>query len=390
MVIQTGRALKDCRAEVERSIVTMGLCAEEAKRVAGEVIPIDAVPAGVGKIGFTLRVPVGVVAAIFPFNTPLNLACHKVGPALAAGNAVILKAPLEGALVSVRLVEALLEGGVPPTAVQLIHGGGGGGASLVAHPLVDLINFTGGGPTAQRIVATSGLKRTLFELGGNGATIVHADANVEKAVDGIVPGAFGLAGQSCVSVQRLYVHRSLYELILPMLVQRVAALRLGDPMDPATDIGSLISEGAALRIETWIQEAVAGGARVLTGGERSGAILQPTVLVDVRPDDRVVCEEVFGPTLAVIPYDSLDEAFAAVNDSPWGLQAGIYTRSLDVAMAAARHIRVGGLNVNGPSRGRTDVQPYGGVKQSGWGREGPRFAIEEMTDLRMITFAPAG
>jgi acyl-CoA reductase-like NAD-dependent aldehyde dehydrogenase len=193
-----------------------------------------------------------------------------------------------------------------------------------------------------------------------------------------------------VSVQRLYVHRSLHERILPMLVQRVAALRIGDPMDPATDIGSLISEGAATRIETWIQEAVARGARVLTGGERRGAILQPTVLVDVRPDDRVVCEEVFGPTLAVIPYDSLDEAFAAVNDSPWGLQAGIYTRSLDVAMAAARQIRVGGLNVNGPSRGRTDVQPYGGVKQSGWGREGPRFAIEEMTDLRMITFAPAG
>jgi acyl-CoA reductase-like NAD-dependent aldehyde dehydrogenase len=389
MAIQSGRALKDCRAEVERSVVTMGLCAEEAKRIGGEVVPIDAVPSGAGKLGFTLRVPVGVVAAIYPFNTPLNLACHKVGPALAAGNTVVLKAPLEGALVSVLFVEALLEAGVPPTAIQLIHGGGGGGAALVRHPLVDLINFTGGGPTASRIVATAGLKRTLFELGGNGATIVHADANVDKAVAGLVPGAFGLAGQSCVSVQRLYVHRSLYDDLVAMLVERVKALTIGDPMDPATDIGSLINEGAAIRIESWIQEAVSKGARTLTGGRRTGAVLEPTVLVDVKPDDRVVCEEVFGPTLAVLPYDDLGEALAAVNDSPWGLQAGIYTRSLDVAMRAAREIRVGGLNVNGPSRGRTDVQPYGGVKQSGWGREGPRFAIEEMTDIRMITFAPA-
>jgi acyl-CoA reductase-like NAD-dependent aldehyde dehydrogenase len=389
MVVQSGRALKDCRAEVDRSIVTMGLCSEEAKRIGGEVVPIDAVPSGTGKLGFTLRVPVGVVAAIFPFNTPLNLACHKLGPALAAGNTVVLKAPLEGALVSVLLVEAVLEAGVPSTALQLIHGGGGSGAALVRHPMVDLINFTGGGPTAQRIVATGGLKRTLFELGGNGATIVHADANLEKAVDGIIPGAFGLAGQSCVSVQRLYVHRSLYERMLPMLVERVGALKVGDPMDPGTDIGSLISEGAARRIEAWIGEAVARGAKVLTGGKRTGAVLEPTILVDVRSDDRVVCEEVFGPTLAVLPYDDLEHAIAAVNDSPWGLQAGIYTRSLDVAMRAAREIRVGGLNVNGPSRGRTDVQPYGGVKQSGWGREGPRYAIEEMTDLRMVTLAPA-
>ena len=313
-----------------------------------------------------------------------------MGPALAAGNTVILKAPLEGAIVSVKLVEALLEEGVPATAVQLIHGGGGGGAALVAHPLVDLINFTGGGPTAERIVATAGLKRTLFELGGNGATIVHGDANLEKAVDGIIPGAFGLAGQSCVSVQRLYVHRSLYEQILPMLVERVTALRVGDPMDPATDIGSLISQPAAERIESWVQEAVARGARVLAGGQRSGAVMQPTLIVDVRADDRVVCEEVFGPTLAVLPYDSLDEADRRRERQPLGPPGrdlhAIPGRGNGGRQADPR----GRPERERPVRGRTDVQPYGGVKLSGWGREGPRFAVEEMTDLRMITFAPAG
>jgi acyl-CoA reductase-like NAD-dependent aldehyde dehydrogenase len=389
MVIQSGRALKDCRTEVERSVATLGLSAEEAKRIGGEVVPVDAVPSGAGKLGFWMRVPVGVVAAIYPFNTPLNLACHKLGPALAAGNTVVLKAPIEGALVSRLLVEALLEAGTPPTAIQLIHGGGGGGSALVEHPLVDLINFTGGGETALRILRAAGLKRTLFELGGNGATIVHSDANLDKAAAGIVPGAFGLSGQSCVSVQRVYVQSGVYEEFLDLIVERTSKLRIGDPMDPETDIGTMISEDAARRVEGWIAEAAASGARVLAGGHRSDATVEPTILVDVKPTDRVVCQEVFGPTLAVLPYDDLADAFEAANDTPWGLQAGIYTRSLDVAMRAARKMQVGGLNVNGPSRGRTDVQPYGGVKQSGWGREGPRYAIQEMTDLRMVTIAPA-
>jgi acyl-CoA reductase-like NAD-dependent aldehyde dehydrogenase len=389
MVVQGGRALKDCRTEVERSIATLGLSAEEAKRINGDVVPVDAVPSGTGKLGFTIRVPVGVVAAIYPFNAPLNLACHKLGPALAAGNTVVLKAPIEGALVSRLLVEAVLDAGTPRTAVQLLHGGGGGGAALVEHPLVDLINFTGGGETALRIIRAAGLKRTLFELGGNGATIVHADANVGKAAAGIVPGAFGMSGQSCVSVQRVYAHHDIYDEFVELLVENTRALRIGDPMDPETDIGSMISEEAARRVESWIAEAVEGGARVLTGGRRSGATVEPTILVDVKPTDRVACQEVFGPTMAVFPYTDLDAAFAAANDTPWGLQAGIYTRSLDVAMRAARTISVGGLNVNGPSRGRTDVQPYGGVKQSGWGREGPYYAIREMTDLRMVTIAPA-
>jgi acyl-CoA reductase-like NAD-dependent aldehyde dehydrogenase len=389
MVVQGGRALKDCRTEVERSIDTLGLSAEEAKRIEGEVVPVDAVASGAGKLGFWIRVPVGVVAAIYPFNAPLNLACHKLGPALAAGNTVVLKAPIEGALVSKLLVEAVLAAGTPPTAVQLVHGGGGGGAALVEHPLVDLINFTGGGDTALRIVRAAGLRRTLFELGGNGATIVHSDANIEKAAAGIVPGAFGMSGQSCVSVQRVYAHRDVFDEFLGMVVERTQALVIGDPLDPQTDIGSMVSEEAARRVESWIEEAVARGARVLTGGRRSGATVEPAILVDVKDDDKVVCQEVFGPTMSVIPYDTIEEAFAAANDTPWGLQAGIYTRSLDVAVKAARSMQVGGLNVNGPSRGRTDVQPYGGVKQSGWGREGPRYAIREMTDMRMVTFAPA-
>ncbi len=389
MATQSGRALKDCRGEVERSIATLGLSAEEAKRIGGEVVPVDAVPSGTGKLGLTIRVPVGVVAAIFPFNAPLNLACHKLGPALAGGNTVVLKAPIEGALVSQLLVEAVLDAGTPPTAVQLIHGGGGGGSALVEHPLVDLINFTGGGDTALRIIRAAGLKRTLFELGGNGATIVHGDANIQKAAAALVPGAFGLTGQSCVSTQRVYAHSSVYDQFLELYVERTEQLKLGDPLDPDTDIGSMISEEAAQRVESWINEAAENGARLLTGGKREGAVMAPTILVDASPTDRVVCQEVFGPIVTVLPYDDLDEAFAAVNDTPWGLQAGIFTRSLDVAIQAARKIAVGGLNVNGPSRGRTDVQPYGGVKQSGWGREGPRYAIAEMTDLRMVTFAPA-
>lgn len=385
MVAQGGRPIKDCWAEVDRSIFTMELCAEEAKRIGGEFIALDAAPAGTGKLGFTMRVPVGVVAAIYPFNTPLNLACHKVGPALAAGNTVVLKSPVEGALVSCLLVQAFLDAGLPDTAIQLLQGGGDTGSQLVSHPLVSLINFTGSGPTALRIIADAGLKRTLFELGGNGATIVHKDANVEKAVAGVVPGAFGLAGQSCVSVQRLYVHQSIFDEVLSRLVEKTQQLRLGDPTDPETDIGSLTSEDAARRVELWIQEAVESGAHILCGGHRVGATVEPTILTNVRSDDNLVCQEVFGPTLAVLPYDDIDDAFAAVNDSPWGLQAGIYTRSLDIAMRAARGIRVGGINVNGPSRGRTDIQPYGGVKQSGWGREGPRYAIEGMTDIRMVS-----
>lgn len=389
MVSQGGRPLKDCRAEVARSLETIKLCAEEAKRIGGEVIALDAAPAGVGKIGFTLRAPVGVVAAIYPFNTPLNLACHKLGPALAGGNVVVLKAPLEGALVSRLLMEALLAAGAPAEAVQLIQGDGASGAALVAHRGVAMVNFTGGGATAERIVATAGLKRTLMELGGNAPTIVHADANVEAAVAGVVPGAFGLSGQSCVSVQRLYVHHSVFDTLEPMLVEKTKGLVVGDPRSPETDIGTLVNETAARRVAGWIEEAKAGGARVLCGGTRSGAVVEPTILVDVKKDHRVMCDEVFGPTLAITPYTDLEEAIAAANASPWGLQAGIYTESLDVAMRAARGLEVGGLNVNGPSRGRTDFQPYGGVKESGWGREGPRYAIEAMTDVRMVTLAPS-
>lgn len=388
MVLQSGRPIKECQGEVGRAVTTLKLSAESAKWVGGETLALDAVPGGAGKFGFTVRVPVGVVAAICPFNSPLNLACHKIGPALAAGNVVVFKPPVEGALVSQALLQALLDSGLPENAIQLVNGGAAVGSQVVSHPLVRLVNFTGSGATAVRILADAGLKRTLFELGGTGATIVHDDANLGAAVKGVVPGAFGLAGQSCGSVQRLLVHESIADPLLSMLVEATTALVVGDPFAPETDVGPLISEDAAKRVELWVQEAIGRGARVLCGGKRMGALVEPTILVDVHPDDRVVCEEVFGPTLAVITYRDLTEAIAAVNDSPWGLQAGIYTRSMEVAMRAVREIEVGGLNVNGPSRGRTELQPYGGVKQSGWGREGPRYAFEEMTDLKMVAIAP--
>lgn len=386
MARQTGKALKECRGEVQRSAATMELCSEEAKRIMGEVIPLDAVSSGVGKFGFTMRFPVGLIAAITPFNAPVNLACHKIGPALAAGNSVVFKPPLEGSIVSQILVNIFLEAGVPPTALQMVHGGSETGTALISHPKVDLINFTGSAATAHRIITNAGLKRTLFELGGSGATIIHNDANLKKAVEGIVRGAFGLTGQSCTSVQRVYVHDTIMDNFTNALVEKTKQLKVGDPLNEDTDIGTLISENAAIRVESWVQEAIDQGAELLIGGKRKGAAFEPTILINVVPSARIVCEEVFGPTVSILPYNDIVEAINNVNDSPSGLQAGIYTASLDIAMLAARQIHVGGLNINGPSRGRTDLQPFGGVKQSGWGREGPRYAIVEMTTVKMITF----
>lgn len=385
IVRDCGKCLRDARGEIDRAVEIYTLSAEEATRIGGDVIPLDTLPLGEGdRLGFAVRSPVGVVAAIGPYNAPVHVIAHKLGPAFAAGNAVVLKPAPQGTAVAAMVAALFYAAGLPPRALQLVPGKVETGEALVSHPGVDLVSFTGSGRAAEAIVRAVGLKRITLELGGNAAVIVHEDADWEKAAQACVGAAYGIAGQSCVSLQRLYVHQSVFDRVAERMADLSRALRSGDTLSPDTEIGVMISEEAAERVETWINDAVSGGARLLCGGGRHGAAVEPTVIVDVEPFMRVVCEEVFGPVVSIIPYDRLDEAIDAVNDTPWGLASGIFTRSLDVALTAVRRMRTGVLNVNAPSRYRVEHMPYGGFKLSGWGKEGPRYAIQEMTELKMV------
>ncbi len=385
MTRETGKAIKDAKAEVVRSQDTILLSAEEAIRIEGEQVPLDGSQMGAGKMAFMLRFPVGVVAGITPFNAPFNLACHKVAPAIAAGNTIVLKAPPQSPGVVTKLCELFVDAGAPPGFVNLLHGNTVGPA-LVRDPRVDFITFTGSSRVGLDIKAASGTRRVALELGGNGITIVHSDADLADAAPTCARNSMRLAGQSCISVQNVYVHESLYEPFVEQLVASVRQLRLGDPADPATDVGTLIDEAAAIRVEQWVAEAAGRGARVLTGGKRHGTQYEPTVLVDVDPSMKVVCEEVFGPVVTVQRYSDLAPVLAAVSADQYGLQCGIFTKSLPVAFQAIRGLRVGGVIINGSSTWRTDQLAYGGVKASGLGREGPRYAIRDMTDERLVVF----
>jgi acyl-CoA reductase-like NAD-dependent aldehyde dehydrogenase len=386
MARETGKAIKDAEAEVRRSLETVLLAAEEAIRIEGRHIPLDGSPMGAGKLAVMMRFPVGVVAAITPFNAPFNLAAHKIAPSIAAGNAMVLKPPPQAPLIVHRLAELMVEAGAPPGMINVVHGGADVGAALVADPRVDFITFTGSSRAGAAIKAASGLRRVALELGGNGATIVHDDADLAPAAQACARNSMRLAGQSCISVQTVYVQERVAEPFLALLETEVRKLRLGDPLDPGTDVGTLIDEAAARRVESWVQEAATAGAQALTGGRRHGAAFEPTVLTDVKPQMKVVCEEVFGPVVNVIPFSMLDEALAAINAGQYGLQAGVFTRSNEVSFRAIRGLRVGGVIINGTSTWRTDQLAYGGVKASGIGREGPRYAIEEMTEQRLVVF----
>lgn len=387
IVTDCGKTIRDARGEVGAAVEVLQISAEEATRISGEVIPLDAVPAGEGlRVGMALRFPVGVVVAIGPFNAPLQVLCHKVGPALAAGNSVVVVPARQGAICAAELIRLFHQAGIPEEALQLLPAAGEtAGETLVGHPAASLIAFTGSGRTADKIIRSAGLKRTLLELSGNAGVIIHQDGDWETAVAAAVPAAYGIAGQSCVSLQRLYVHSSLYDAVVADFTKASAALRLGDTMSEDTDIGVMISEEAAARLESWVNEAVSAGATATTGGSRNGTSVEPTVLVDVEDSMRVVCDEVFGPVVSIMPYDEIDDAITRINDSPWGLAAGVYTASLAVAMRAAGTIRTGVVNINGQSRYRVQHMPYGGVKASGWGKEGPRYSIQDMTEVRMIT-----
>jgi acyl-CoA reductase-like NAD-dependent aldehyde dehydrogenase len=385
MARETGKAIKDARAEVVRSQDTIQLSAEEAIRIQGEHVPLDGSQMGAGKIALLLRFPVGVVAGITPFNAPFNLACHKVAPALAAGNTVVLKAPPQAPLVVHKLAELFVDAGTPAGFLNVVYGHEAGPA-LVRDPRVDFVTFTGSSRVGAEIKAASGLRRVALELGGNGPTIVHGDAAINEAAPACARNSMRLAGQSCISVQNIYLHRSLYQAFVDRLVAEVRSLKLGDPLDPATDVGTLIDEAAAKRVERWVNDAQAHGARALTGGRRRGAQFEPTVMVDVRPEMKIVCDEVFGPVVTVQAYDDLDAVFGAISNSRFGLQCGIYTKSIEIALRAARELRTGGVIINGSSTWRTDQLAYGGVKDSGIGREGPRYAIRDMTEERLVLF----
>ena len=386
MARETGKAIKDAEAEIRRSLETFALAGEEAIRIEGRHIPLDGSAMGAGKMAFLMRFPVGVVAAITPFNAPFNLAAHKIAPAIAAGNTLVLKPPPQAPLIVHKLVELVNEAGVPKGMVNTVYGDADIGAALVSDPRVEFITFTGSSRAGEAIKAASGLRRVALELGGNGATIVCEDADLENAATVCARNSMRLAGQSCISVQSVYVMRSVYEQFVSLVEAEVRKLKLGDPLDAATDVGTLIGNGAAKRVESWVQQAVAGGAKAITGGKRHGAAFEPTVMTGVKPTMKIVCEEVFGPVLNIIPVDTLDEAIEAINASPYGLQSGIFTKSNEITFKAIRRMRVGGLIINGTSTWRTDQLAYGGVRSSGIGREGPRYAIEEMTEQRLIVF----
>lgn len=385
MARETGKAIKDAKAEIVRSQDTLMLSAEEAVRIEGEHVPLDASAMGAGKICFMLRFPVGVVAGITPFNAPFNLTCHKVAPALAAGNAIVLKAPPQAPGVVHALAQMFVDAGTPAGALNVLYGNEVGPA-LVRDPRVDFVTFTGSSRVGAEIKAASGLRRVALELGGNGTTIVCEDADIAAAAPVCARNAMRLSGQSCISVQTVYVHRSLYDRFVALVTSEVKKLKVGDPLDPATDVGTLIDAEAAKRVESWVAEAVDGGARVLTGGKRSGAQMEPTVLVDVKPTMKVMCEEVFGPVIGILPFDDFDAVCRDISASRYGLQCGVVTRSTDVAIGAIRAIRAGGIIINGSSTWRTDQLAYGGVKDSGIGREGPKYAMRDMTEERLVLF----
>lgn len=382
--LELGKPLKNTLDEVSRSIETLELSGEEAKRLMGETLPGDASERGTKAIASTFRVPVGVVAAITPFNAPLNLVCHKVGPAFAAGNSVILKPAPQTALIATELLKLLLQAGFPENAVNMVLGGVEIGQQIVKDNRINVISFTGGIVASKNICELAGMKKVLLELGGNAATIIHEDADLERAANMCARTGFSNSGQSCISVQRIYVHQAVVPAFTERLKEEVFKLKVGDPLLPDTDIGCLVDTNAAKRIMEWIEESVSSGATLVCGGNRHGATVKPTVLLNPPKTSKVVCHEVFGPIVSIIPYETIEEAIEETNDSSFGLQAGLFTNQMDLAYKVAHSLEVGGVVINGTSNFRLDHWPYGGVKNSGIGREGPRYAIEDMTETKMI------
>lgn len=381
---ESGKPITDARREVGRAISTFTIASEESKRIVGEVVPLDITSGTDQHLGLTSRVPIGPILGITPFNFPLNLVAHKVAPALAAGNPIIIKPAPQTPLTSLMLGEVILQAGLPAGMVSILPCTNAVAERMVTDERFKMVSFTGSAPVGWMLKGKAGKKRVVLELGGNAGVIVEPDADLDHTADRCAVGGYVYSGQTCISVQRIYAHESVYQKFLDKLVQRVGALKAGNPSDDTTVIGPLIDEGAAKRVEAWIKEAVAAGAKLRIGGKREGSVVEATVLTDVTPEMKVSCQEVFGPLVTVTPYVKFDDALAGINDSSYGLQTGVFTRDIKKAFQAFRDLEVGAVLINEIPTFRADQMPYGGVKDSGLGREGLRYAIDEMTEIKLL------
>lgn len=378
------KTIREARKEVARCVNVLNVCADSAKHIEGETITFDSFPGGENRKGWYERVPLGVISAITPFNDPLNLVAHKIGPAIAAGNSAVLKPATSTPLTALKLVETLQEAGLPSLVIQAITGEPRGlGDGLFTDERVAMVSFTGGVETGRMIASRAGLKKLGMELGSNCPVIVWEDADVPWAVETCVSGAFGAAGQNCIGVQRIYVHEKVYERFRDAFVKKTDELKLGNKLDESTDVGVLIDEAAAERVKSWIDEAAGQGATVLTGGDRNGTSIKPAVLENVPTDARIHSDEVFGPAVNLYRVNDLDETIAACNSLPYGIHAAIFTKDLDVAWRAYDELHFGGVIINDSTDYRLDAMPFGGVKESGMGREGVRFSVREMTEPKV-------
>ena len=382
---EAGFTASDAGGEVERCVQTLRLSAEEARRLAGDIVPFEGAPGQRGRLAFTFRVPLGVIVAITPFNSPLNTVAHKIAPAFAAGNAVILKPATSTPGTACLLAEILLEAGMPDGFLSLLHAGGDVVQHLLADDRVRFFAFTGSTQVGRKIQQIAGLRRTQMELGSIAFTILCDDADQDRALPKIVNAGYRKAGQVCTSVQMLLVQSGIVDQVTARLIKLVSDIRYGDPRNPDVLVGPVISEEEAIRIEDWIDQAISKGAKLLVGGKREGAVVPPTLLAGITGDMNVSCAEIFGPVVAIVPFRTFDEAIARVNATPFGLASGIFTNRIDAAFAAARNLRVGGVHINETSSARVDMMPYGGSKDSGFGREGPHYAVREMTEERIIS-----
>ncbi|MFZ5875511.1 MAG: aldehyde dehydrogenase family protein [Nitrospirota bacterium] len=383
---EAGKPMQFASGEVDRAVATFTVAAEEAKRLAGEWIPTDWSPAGEGYAALAKRVPLGPIAAFAPFNFPLNLVAHKIAPCLASGNTMVLKPPPQAPLTALRLGRILLDAGVPPGVINILPCDIPAAEALVADPRIQFVTFTGSAAVGWRIKANAGKKGVLLELGGNAAAVVHVDADLAWVAKRLAVGGFAYAGQICISVQRIVIHEAVYERFVEQFLAEVEALPVGDPLDVKTVVGPVIDRAAAERVERWTNEAVAGGAKALTTISRRGNVIAPIVLTNTQPAMAVSCEEVFGPVVTLAPYRAFDEALAAVNDSRYGLQAGVFTHDLRRAFEAIDRLDVGGVIINDYPTFRLDHTPYGGMKDSGLGREGVKYAMDAMTQVKTAIF----
>ncbi len=385
VTLETGKTIREARSEVARAQQTLAASADEARSLRGEVVPMEGAPTGKGRWAMTVREPLGVIAAITPFNFPLNLGLHKIGPALAAGNSVVHKPSENTPLSALRLARLATEAGAPTGAYNVVTGSGEEtGRQIVNDPRIAMITFTGSVEVGRQIRAAAGLRRVTLEMGSNSSVILEPDCDLDLLLPRCVAGGYAQAGQVCISVQNIYVQESIAEDFMQRFVAAARALKVGHPLEESTDIASLISIEAAERVEKWIERAVARGGKLLAGGRRHGAIVEPTVLTNVPADDDVCRKEAFGPLVVIHRYSRIEEAIDDINAGEYGLQAGVCTRDIGKAFQAARKLRVGGVIVNDVPAFRVDLMPYGGTKISGVGREGPHFAIEEMTELKLI------